>query len=582
MRLLAAFDKFKDSFSAGEACSLLKQVANEHCETLEVVSCPLTDGGEGFVEILTSHYQGDLIEVEARDSLGSPKRAKVGWLPIDRLNSGVRTFLDLPQEGKLAVIEMASVCGLSDLHSDQRNPWETSTVGIGDLLSFVSEKGADAILLGIGGSSTNDAGLGALSALGLSIHDSNGAIIEHPCPKTWKNISIDPRSKLKSLPPVSIACDVDNPLLGEEGATYQFGGQKGLLAEDAPVLEQQMSQMVSRLSEIFPQASELAQSAGSGAAGGIGFGLSLAGNIKLVPGFELVSLWLSLEEQIKSCDAVLTGEGRFDATSLRGKGPHEVLVQAHKFNKKAYLLCGALEDEILENRPEEISKTEFICFGNPSWTLAKNLEQGPHCFKDCCTNLLENMPSNTMNECPVVREARFKRIRRLKKFLRPLPRRSNIHRYPVLKWFSDTAYKKSFLWSFKSKPIQSALFWGIWISLLPIVGIQMLVVFFVSLIARANLPVIVALQWISNPLTMGPIYFADYKIGMTILKLLGIDYPQNKLLSAEYDWADFSYKELIRLLDTFPPMLLGGSVLGIFFAVITVFLYKILSKFYKN
>jgi len=129
MRLLAAFDKFKDSFSAGEACSLLKQVANEHCETLEVVSCPLTDGGEGFVEILTSHYQGDLIEVEARDSLGSPKRAKVGWLPIDRLNSGVRTFLDLPQEGKLAVIEMASVCGLSDLHSDQRNPWETSTVG---------------------------------------------------------------------------------------------------------------------------------------------------------------------------------------------------------------------------------------------------------------------------------------------------------------------------------------------------------------------------------------------------------------------------------------------------------------------
>jgi len=192
------------------------------------------------------------------------------------------------------------------------------------------------------------------------------------------------------------------------------------------------------------------------------------------------------------------------------------------------------------------------------------------------------MPSNTMNECPVVREARFKRIRRLKKFLRPLPRRSNIHRYPVLKWFSDTAYKKSFLWSFKSKPIQSALFWGIWISLLPIVGIQMLVVFFVSLIARANLPVIVALQWISNPLTMGPIYFADYKIGMTILKLLGIDYPQNKLLSAEYDWAHFSYKELIRLLDTFPPMLLGGSVLGIFFAVITVFLYKILSKFYKN
>ena len=110
----------------------------------------------------------------------------------------------------------------------------------------------------------------------------------------------------------------------------------------------------------------------------------------------------------------------------------------------------------------------------------------------------------------------------------------------------------------------------------------MIVVFFVSLIVRANLPLIVALQWISNPFTMGPIYFADFKIGMSILNLLGLDYPQNKLLSPEYDWAEFSFKELIRLIDTFPPMFLGGSVLGIFFGVISVFLYKILSRIYKN
>ena len=100
----------------------------------------------------------------------------------------------------------------------------------------------------------------------------------------------------------------------------------------------------------------------------------------------------------------------------------------------------------------------------------------------------------------------------------------------------------------------------------------MIVVFFVSLIVRANLPLIVALQWISNPFTMGPIYFADFKIGMSILNLLGVDYPQNKLLSPEYDWSEFSFKELVRLIDTFPPMFLGGSVLGIFFGVISVFL----------
>ena len=117
--------------------------------------------------------------------------------------------------------------------------------------------------------------------------------------------------------------------------------------------------------------------------------------------------------------------------------------------------------------------------------------------------------------------------------------------------------------------------------MLPIVGIQMLVVFFFALLLRANLPLIVALQWISNPLTMGPIYFADYKIGMVLLDLLGFDYPRNKLLSSNYDWSQFTYKELLRLIDTFPPMLVGGSVLGISFGVIAVFLYKILSRFYK-
>ena len=109
----------------------------------------------------------------------------------------------------------------------------------------------------------------------------------------------------------------------------------------------------------------------------------------------------------------------------------------------------------------------------------------------------------------------------------------------------------------------------------------MLVVFFFALLVRANLPIIVALQWISNPLTMGPIYFADYKIGMTLIELMNLDYPGNRLLSSDYDWSQFSYRELLRLLDTFPPMLVGGSVLGISLGVIAVFLYKLFSKIYK-
>lgn len=127
-----------------------------------------------------------------------------------------------------------------------------------------------------------------------------------------------------------------------------------------------------------------------------------------------------------------------------------------------------------------------------------------------------------------------------------------------------------------------ALFWGIWIAMLPIVGIQMLVVFFLALIVRANLPLIVALQWISNPLTMAPIYFADYEIGLLILELFGIDYRRNKLLTAEFDWSGMEFADLWELVDTFPPMMVGGSALGISLGVFAVFLYKAMAKLYKS
>ena len=180
------------------------------------------------------------------------------------------------------------------------------------------------------------------------------------------------------------------------------------------------------------------------------------------------------------------------------------------------------------------------------------------------------------------KETKYRRIRRLKKIMRPLPRRSNIHRYPVLKWFSQTAYENSYLWSFRSRQVVPALFLGMWVSMLPIVSIQMLVVFVIALWVRANLPIIIALQWISNPFTMGPIYFADYKIGMEIFRLLGIPYERNKLLHPDYDWAEFNYGDLLALLDTFPPMMVGGSVIGIFLGVLSVFLYKVSCRLYKS
>jgi uncharacterized protein len=179
-------------------------------------------------------------------------------------------------------------------------------------------------------------------------------------------------------------------------------------------------------------------------------------------------------------------------------------------------------------------------------------------------------------------EDRRRRIRRLKKWMRPLPRRSNVHRYPVLKWFSGMARRRLFLWSFRSREMVTALFLGLIVAFMPLVGIQMLIVFFIALWFRANLPVIVALQWVSNPFTMGPIYFADYKIGMAMMELFGIAPEPNPLLHSDYDWAHFELEDLGGLLDTFPPMMLGGLALGSFLGLVAAVAYKWLAKWSKG
>lgn len=179
-------------------------------------------------------------------------------------------------------------------------------------------------------------------------------------------------------------------------------------------------------------------------------------------------------------------------------------------------------------------------------------------------------------------EDRRRRVRRVKKLLRPMPRRSNVHRYPVLKWFTGTARKHSYLWSFRTKEMRAAIFVGLIIALMPLVGLQMFIVFFLALWFRANLPIIVALQWISNPLTMGPIYYADYKIGMAIMELLGIAPEPNPIMQSDFDWAHFKFGDIMDLLDTFPPMMLGGCTFGIFAGFLIASSYKWLAKWSKG
>ena len=394
MRILAAFDKCKDSFSAEDLCALVRKRINKRSQDISVRCLPQTDGGEGFVSILTLAKGGELRTVEALDSLGRNRPVSIGLLAIEGLSEEVIGLLRLPPKGKIALIEMASIVGLADLKAEERNPWKTATVGVGECLRECREWGVSAILLGIGGSSTNDMGLGALNSLGVRFLDENNNSIDFPSPETWDSIHSVDSSALLSLPPMTIACDVRNPLLGVNGATVQFGPQKGLRIEDKETMEGKMTEMARFLEQSFPDAKGRGGLPGMGAAGGIGFGLSLACGVSMTGGFSLVSKWFELESEIAGSDLVLTGEGRFDETSLAGKAPCEILRMAEKKGKRCVLLAGSVQADAALRFREGNPLAEIHAFGREELSLEENLARAEEFFLGKLDEVIGDLYSN--------------------------------------------------------------------------------------------------------------------------------------------------------------------------------------------
>jgi len=345
MRVLAAFDKFKDSLSAERACEIAVQAIHAHHRDWTVDACPLSDGGDGFAEILTRSAGGKLMRFQASGPHGAGVEAAIGLVPLARIPAAARALLDLPDSlgtGLIAVIEMASASGLSLLSREQRDPWQTTTLGTGQLIHAAAELGVRAILLGVGGSATHDLGLGALEALGLNFLNAAGGRLSPPVPASWPRLSRIEGSVSASIPPIRIACDVKNPVLGPTGAAAIYGPQKGLAAEDFPRLDAASTQVVSLLCAHVGQSTEIAALPGAGAAGGIAFGLMAAAGARLLPGFELVAAWLDLAPRIGRADLVLTGEGHFDDSSLSGKGPGAVARMATAAAKEVHIFAGRI------------------------------------------------------------------------------------------------------------------------------------------------------------------------------------------------------------------------------------------------
>ncbi|QYY36086.1 glycerate kinase [Ruficoccus sp. ZRK36] len=346
MHILIAFDKFKDCMTAPEACQIAQEVILKLHPSWQVTIAPLTDGGEGFCEILTRSAYGSIERVPVLGPQLDPQTSQIGYVDIGRLGARVRDILRLPSEGTLAVIEMAQASGLQSVPEGQRDPWLASSYGTGQLIAEAADAGAMEILLGIGGSATNDLGLGALEAIGLQLLDAKGALIDHATPRDWSRVAQLEGDIWQHIPRINIACDVENPLLGANGATATYGPQKGMRYEDFTALEGAVSAMAQRMCSYFEKPASLMEAPGSGAAGGIGFGLQTACNSRVVKGFELVESWLQLKEKIAAADLVITGEGKFDASSLQGKGPGSILREAARQHKHSKIMAGLVESKL--------------------------------------------------------------------------------------------------------------------------------------------------------------------------------------------------------------------------------------------
>ncbi len=347
-RVLIAFDKFKNSLSAPEACAIAAERIAGRFPDWKIECCPLADGGEGFGSILTNNLGGPWVEHEVTGPRGARVRAGFGLVPIRKIPGPVLAMLGLnpDSDGELGIVEMPLASGLAQLPLAQRDPWLTQSTGTGELLVAAADAGAEALLLGIGGSATNDIGLGALQAMGLKALDASGNSVVPASPSEWYRVEKIGGKIRENFPQLFIACDVANPLLGARGCSTVFGPQKGLGHADLPRMEALVTRVSGMLCESFGQPLTVRDVPGTGAAGGIAFGLLCAVGAQLVPGTDLVFEWMDLDRRIQDVDIVITGEGRFDASSLNGKGPGALAELAAAKGKEVFVLPGSLEEGI--------------------------------------------------------------------------------------------------------------------------------------------------------------------------------------------------------------------------------------------
>ncbi|MBO5714009.1 MAG: glycerate kinase [Clostridia bacterium] len=329
MKTVILIDSFKGSLSSFSAGNAVKRAIQKVYTDSQVVVMPLADGGEGTVDALVEGLNGVYRSVSVLDPLSRPITAKYGIV-----------------NGDTAVIEMSSASGITLITDAERNPLNTTTYGVGQMIKDAIDYGCRKFIVGIGGSATNDGGLGMLTALGYKFYDKTGNTIGVDG-KSLENISsIDDKEVINQLKECEfmVACDVENPLCGENGCSAIYGPQKGATPEIVKVMDGWLERFADLTKKTLNV--DYKNFAGVGAAGGLGFALKSYLGANLQSGISLILNCINAEEQIKDADFVVTGEGRLDGQSAMGKAPVGVAKLAKKYGKKVIAFSGCTGDGV--------------------------------------------------------------------------------------------------------------------------------------------------------------------------------------------------------------------------------------------
>ncbi|RUS47815.1 glycerate kinase [Cohnella sp. AR92] len=367
-RFVVVPDSFKGSLTSLQAGHIISDSIRKHFPDAEIDVIPVADGGEGTVEALVTAASGKLIDTKAAGPLGDETDTQFGIIG-----------------GDTAVFELANVAGLPMVPKEKRNPYDTTTRGLGELIKQALDKGLRRLVVGLGGSATNDGGMGMLSELGVRFRDADGDLLPGYGRDVGQAVSVDFGGLDPRLAECELiaACDVKNPLCGPEGASVIFGPQKGATPEQAAELDRALLGYAGLVERELGRPA-LHEVPGAGAAGGLGFALLSLG-FTLAPGAELIDRMAGLESRIAGSDWVITGEGRTDGQSAYGKLPYYAATLAKKHGAKAILISGSLGADYLELR--ELFAGCFALITEPS-DLQTCMDRAVPALAACSDNVM--------------------------------------------------------------------------------------------------------------------------------------------------------------------------------------------------